>query len=209
VHALGQIAAFDANFASSDISRLMLSLNALLPDQIKVMAIREVPTDFHPIRNSTGKLYTYNVWRGRFSNPFWAPYCWPISFKLNVELMLNCCRQFVGELDFAAFCAADSGAKTSVRRIELFDLSQVGDRLIFTIQGTGFLKQMCRSMVGTLIDVGRGKLPPDSIPKILASRDHTCAGQTAPAGGLCLSKVFYQIGGVQHSSGSQGLALPQ
>ncbi len=169
-----------------------MSFNAILPNDIKIMNISPAQPDFHPIRNSVAKLYSYRVWRGRFSSPFWEPYTWNINFELNLSDLIAESESFVGTHDFASFCAVDSSARTTVRTVLGTRVSTVGGMLVFEILGVGFLKQMCRSMIGTLIDVGRGKLPPGSVRSLLTQENRAGVGQTAPAQGLCLERVYFE-----------------
>jgi tRNA pseudouridine38-40 synthase len=192
VHAVAQYAIIDSEYPISEVERLRLSFNAILPDEIKIMRIIHVDGDFHPIRNSYAKLYSYRIWRGRFASPFWAQYSWNVNFELNIANILAEAQSFVGEHDFASFCAVDSSARTTKRTILGMRVTSAGEMIVFEILGIGFLKQMCRSMVGTLVDVGRGKLSPGSVKQLLDLENRAGVGQTAPAQGLCLEKVYFE-----------------
>ncbi len=190
VHARRQVATFD--FASEiDVATLGRSLNALLPPTIGIMNIAEVAADFHPIRAAKAKVYRYWLWNSDKRNAFMQPYVWRWYPRLDEHALAQEARAFLGRHDFSAFCAANSSAKTKERTIFEIVVKRRGDLIEFWLLGDGFLKQMVRSMVGTLVDVVSGKLT-EPVTQILLSRDRTRAGQTAPASGLCLYEIFYE-----------------
>lgn len=191
VHAEGQVACFDTPEVF-DERRWLRALHALIPADIGVRAITPVADDFHPILASRAKAYRYRVWVGEGRLPLLAPFVWEGHVGLNVEAMQVACKFFLGRHDFSSFCAADSGAKTRERTILECEVVAQGPLLDFWVIGDGFLKQMVRSMVGTLVEVGRGCYPPESVAAILAMRDRKQAGMTAPARGLALVQVFYE-----------------
>jgi tRNA pseudouridine38-40 synthase len=190
VHAEDQVACFRIS-AAVDLHRLVKGLNAMLPLGVRVKGAQFVPLDFHPILSATAKLYRYRIWRSIGETPFYSSHSWKWSGPLDLDRMLQASRVFVGTHDFSAFCAADSSAKTKVRT--LYDIRQVnaGPLLELWFYGEGFLKQMIRVMVGTLMSVGQKKMSVDDVAEVLQVRDRTKAAMTAPADGLTLMKVCY------------------
>ncbi len=190
VHAEHQVAIFRTE-QKLDERRWLKSLRGLLPETIGIRSIVETASDFHPIYHARGKAYRYRLWLGVTRNPMVAPYCWSIPYTLDSGLMAQASQDFIGTHDFTSFSAVDSTAKTKVRTIYEIKIFQKGPLVDIWVVGEGFLKQMIRTMVGTLVDIGRGAIPPTEIPKILDLKDRTCAGITAPAQGLSLVEIFY------------------
>lgn len=190
VHARGQTANFRT---SSPIppDRFCFALNALLPADIRVVSSERVPDDFHSRFSAKGKKYRYCMIVGPHSTAIGHRYYAHIPPPLDVEAMERSCGYFIGTHDFAAFRAAGSSARSTVRTIFDATLERDGRHLCFTVKGNGFLYNMVRIMAGTLIYVGKGKIKPEEIPDILLSRDRRRAGLTAPAHGLFLEKVYY------------------
>ena len=190
VHALCQIATFQSA-VPFDRLRWLRSLQALLPDTIGVLDIEAVSAAFHPIRSARAKVYRYLIYCGPSRQPMIAPYAWQILMPLDFDSMQRASRCLEGKLDFSSFCAIDSSAKTRLRQI--FEIGWC--RRKFTIEiwiiGEGFLKQMVRIIVGTLVEIGRGVKEAGSIVEVLQARDRTRAGPTAPAKGLTLVDVAY------------------
>lgn len=190
--------AFCCNFKTQsdrDCDKLLLGLNAVLPPQIAVFSCEEAPIDFHARYSCLGKEYVYRIWNSKTRNPFLLRRALFYPFLLDVPFLNEQAQAFVGTHDFSAFCASGAGTKTAVRTIYRCSVEQSGDHVTFTVCGNGFLYNMVRIMVGTLLDLQREKLPADSIPSILRSGDRTLAGVTAPAEGLYLNRVFYEQGG--------------
>jgi tRNA pseudouridine38-40 synthase len=190
VHALGMVAAFRTE-KSIPVRAFSDGLNSLLPPDIAVREAEEAPADFNPRRDAKGKHYRYTILTAARRSPLSRLFAWRVGCDLDVEAMAQAARHFVGERDFAAFRAANCAAKTSVRRIDNLEIRREGDFLIVDVRGSGFLKNMVRIIVGTLVSVGRGGMSPDVIPLLLESRDRTRAGSTAPPQGLCLIEVYY------------------
>ncbi len=190
--------AFCCNFktrSNRDCDKLLLGLNAVLPPQIAVLSCSEAPETFHARYDCLGKEYVYRIWNGKTRNPFLLQRVLFYPFVLDVPFLHAQAQAFVGTHDFSAFCASGAGTKTSERTIFRCSVTREGDLVTFTVCGNGFLYNMVRIMVGTLLDLQRGKLTADSIPSILLSGDRTLAGVTAPAEGLYLNRVFYEEGG--------------
>jgi tRNA pseudouridine38-40 synthase len=191
VHALGQVATARLTSPIEDW-QLLRALNAHLPKAIRVTDVTTVPDDFHARFSATGKSYEYRIWNGRTMPPFIRQYAWHVIETLDLQLMQQAAEAIPGEHDFAAFRSARSLNHTTVREITSAGWRR-GDEhtLIFEIAGKGFLRYMVRSLVGTLVEVGRGQRPAADMARLLAAPDRTQAGRTAPARGLFLMKVEY------------------
>jgi tRNA pseudouridine38-40 synthase len=191
VHARGQVASFRTERAIP-VHGIRRGLNSLLPATIAVRVAEEVAEDFHPRFSATGKHYRYSIYRAPDRSPRWRDRAWHHPELLDVEQMREAARALIGEHDFSAFRAAGCTARTTTRRIESVDLSVAEDHvLLIDVRGNAFLRNMVRILVGTLAEVGRGYRPAAQICEILASRDRTRAGITAPAQGLELVEVRY------------------
>ena len=191
VHAIGQVAS--ARVASPiEDWQLIRALNAHLPDAIRVTELTTVPDAFHARFSATAKTYEYRIWNGRTVPPFVRRYAWHVIEPLNLPLMEQASQAIPGEHDFAAFRSARSMNHTTVRRITSAGWRRDGEHtLVFEIGGQGFLRYMVRSLVGTLVEIGRGQRPVGDVARLLAAPDRTQAGRTAPALGLFLMRVEY------------------
>lgn len=167
------------------------ALNGVLPFDIAVTDCREVPFEFHARYDSSGKRYVYRLWNARERNPFIGKYTYHYKYPIDVELLNSQAQQFVGRHDFSAFCAAGASTVDNVRTVTCAEVVRRGDEVLMYFEADGFLYNMVRIMVGTLLDISRGKIAKDSIPDIILSGDRYRAGATAPAHGLCLERVFY------------------
>jgi tRNA pseudouridine38-40 synthase len=190
VHALGQVATARVTSPIGD-TRLARALNAHLPESIRITELSTVPDDFHARFSAVSKAYEYRIWNARTLPPFIRLYAWHVMEPLDVAAMREGTRAIVGEHDFAAFRSARSVNHTTVRAITAAGWKTDGAALTFEIEGKGFLRYMVRSLVGTLVEIGRGARPPADMAALLASRDRSAAGRTAPALGLFLVKVDY------------------
>jgi len=190
VHALGQVVAFDAPRALPS-KAWVRGLSDLLPVDLVVVAADEVPDDFDPRRWATGKRYRYFVSRRQSRAPLLRRTHWEVFPPLDVESMRIAAPVLVGTHDFSSFRAADCEAPHPRRTLRELDLQAVGDILRIEVEGTAFLKHMVRNIVGSLVEVGRGRRAPEWIAEVLAARDRTLAGPTAPAHGLTLVEVTY------------------
>jgi tRNA pseudouridine38-40 synthase len=194
VHALGMAAHFEALAPESrlPLRKLALALNAHLPADIRVVGAHRCPADFHARFDATGKQYRYFVWNHAAMNPLLRHQAWHVPRKLALPAMRAAAERFVGRHDFRAFTANPGYERLStIRRLTRVELKRNGPLLTFVIEGDGFLYKMCRGLVGTLVQVGLGKLAVGNIRRILSSRDRRVAGMTAPAHGLVLWRVFY------------------
>ncbi len=190
VHAEHQVATFKTA-ESYDEKRWIKSLHGLLPDSVGVTSIKPSPESFHPIYSSKAKAYRYRLWLGAERNPMIAPFCWQMYNDCSVEKIREEAKAIVGRHDFTAFCAADSSAKTKVREVFAVEVHEKGPLVDVWIVGGGFLKQMVRILVGTLVEVGTGRSPPGQILRAVQSKNRDDAGKTAPAQGLSLVEIFY------------------
>lgn len=198
VHAEMQVVAVDVpEHLSLDHERLCKSLNALIPSSISVKKISTASPTFHPIFESTAKVYRYRIWLNGCRNPFLDPYVWQVRGINSLAGMIRNLREACGTHDFTSMCATDSSAKTRVRTIMDARIEQSGDLLDIWIQGDGFLKQMVRNIVGTIVDLDSGKLRGSDVPalatmaSVLELKDRTRAGRTAPAKGLALVHIDF------------------
>lgn len=171
--------------------RLVTALNAVLPRDIAVSNCEQVPFDFHARYDCTSKEYIYKIWNFPNKNPFLYDYSLHYKYPLDAEMLDGQAKQYMGEYDFASFCAAGSSVASTVRNVTNASVKRDGDMVVFTVEANGFLYNMVRIMVGTLIDISSGKIEKNSIADIIAAKDRGKAGFTAPPHGLYLNKVNY------------------
>lgn len=196
VHALGQVACF---LTERDIScrGFLRGLNSFLPEDIRVVACEEVGLDFHPIGSAKSKTYEYLLETSEVPSPILRNRVWSVGPKINLDAMKRASQYLLGEHDFKSFQGADSDAKTTGRRVKTIEINPSplplpqGERVSLQFSANGFLKYMVRNIVGTLVEVGLGRLQPEEVQKILAAKDRTQAGPTAPPQGLYLLHVQY------------------
>lgn len=194
VHAAGQVVAFDCPL-NLPLKAYWMGLNALLPDDIAVVRAEEADPAFDPRRWSRGKRYRYHLSNRRSRSPLRRLTNWEIFLPLNVPAMKEAARHVLGRHDFSAFRASNCQAAHATREITRADVTGAsGDTIAFVFEGTAFLKNMVRNLVGSLVEIGRNKYPPEWMREVLEGRDRTKAGPTAPAHGLCLEEVFYGEG---------------
>ena len=195
VHALGMVAHVDLPLGQRRLtpSKLRPGINAFLPADIRVLASSRAKPDFHARFHATGKQYRYLVWNFPAMNPLLRGRAWHVSAPLDFRAMKNAARLFVGQHDFRSLATTHPGRvlKNAVRTMTRCDVKRSGSQLTFIIEGDGFLYKMCRGIVGTLVQVGKGRFSETDIRKILAAENRSAAGMTAPAEGLVLWKVFY------------------
>lgn len=190
VHAMGQVANF---YTSSKIpsEKFALALNTMLPKDIAVKKSEEVNLEFHSRYDAVGKEYKYMIYNSKVRSPLKRNYAYHVNYKLDREAMKVALDCFLGEHDFRGFMSTGSSIKGTVRTINYVDLVENEEMIEITFRGTGFLYNMVRIIVGTVVDVGIGKIDKDSIVEIIESKDRNRAGHTAPPEGLYLSRVFY------------------
>ncbi len=190
VHAAGQVASFHG--PACDRKRLFAQLRHRLPEDIGILDIDYAPERFHARLSAMEKTYCYRVWNSSEPDVFGRLYRAPVPQRLDEEAMERAMALCLGKKDFLAFCSNKHFKKSSVRRLCEFSLRREGKELIFTLRADGFLYNMVRILVGTVLEVGMGQRTPDSIPALFASRRREDAGETAPARGLCLMEVCYE-----------------
>lgn len=171
--------------------KLVLALNRYLPPDVAVLQVEPVADDFHARYSCVGKEYVYTLLNSQVRDPFSPNLSYRFGYALDVDLLHRQAQDFVGSHDFAAFCSAGCDVESTVRTIRAFRVERQGERILFTVEGDGFLYNMVRIMVGTLLFIATGRLEQGSIPTILASGDRARAGKTMPACGLTLNRVFY------------------
>jgi tRNA pseudouridine38-40 synthase len=175
------------------VRHLALAINACLPEDIRVRAAVKVPAAFHARFDATGKQYRYHVWSDPVMNPLVRTQAWHVPRSLDFDAMRQAAVCFVGRHDFRSFTANRGGVlDDAVRTLTRCEIRRAGPRVTFVIEGEGFLYKMCRGIVGTLVQIGCGKFPPEEVKTMLARQDRRVAGMNAPAHGLVLWKVFYK-----------------
>ena len=190
VHARGQVVAFTARFLP-DARSLQKSLNALCRPGIAVRELGEVPGEFDPRREAVARTYEYRIRNHPAPSPFSRRYAWHVREPLDFDAMQTAASALLGERDFSSFQAADCDAENPVRRVERSSFRQEGDDIVYEVRASAFLRHMVRSIVGTLVEVGRGERTVESVRELLEARDRRLAGPTAPPHGLCLLRVDY------------------
>ncbi len=188
VHALGQVASFRANCRLSE-TELLRALNAMLPFDIRILQVERVNPGFHARKSARSKVYRYRIKISPIISPFDYRYVMHYPYPLDVPAMEEAARRFEREADFSAFSSGDY--PNPVRRIISSRLENCGDELVYTVEATGFLRYMVRTIVGTLIMTGRGRLKPEEIDVLFEQKKRTLASPSAPARGLCLIRVNY------------------
>jgi len=191
VHALKQVAHFKTE-SQMDIRSIQRALNSLLPPDMAIQRAEEVEENFHARRQSRSKVYEYRILNRSLRSAFHRGYAWHIPKKLDIKEMKKATRSLIGEHDFSSFRSVGSPTRTAVRRVIRAEWQRDREGLIrFEIEANGFLKQMVRALVGTLVEVGKGKIRSGEFRSILESKDRKKAGPTAPAHGLFLKEVKY------------------
>ena len=191
VHALGNVAVFDTE-TTIPADRIAMALNQRLPEDIVITKSEEVPLDFHPRYCNCSKTYEYHIINTRIPDPTRRLTNYFVSYELNPDNMRKAASYLVGEHDFVSFCNVRTDVENTVRTITALDILQDGDEITIRITGNGFLYNMVRIIVGTLIRVGRGFYEPEKVKEILEAKDRKAAGVTAPAHGLILTKIEYK-----------------
>ncbi len=166
-------------------------LNRYLPEDIAVREVKRAGDRFHARYNALGKTYRYTVYAGNSKPVFDRKYMTVVDFSPDVDAMRSAAAYLIGKHDFKSFCGNGRMKKPTVRIVDQIEIRRQKDTLTFTVHGNGFLQNMVRILVGTLLEVGRGAYPPEHVAEILEAKDRRMAGPTAPAGGLCLIKVDY------------------
>lgn len=170
---------------------IVFGLNPKLPDDISILSCEEADEDFHARYDCKGKEYEYVLHNSEIKNPFYKDTAYRHWYPIDEKKLEKAAQDFVGEHDFKAFCSTACEKENTVRTIHYFHVRREGDLVIFNVSGDGFLYNMVRIMVGTLIETSTGRIKPESIPEIILSGDRSKAGMTAPPEGLYLNKVYY------------------
>jgi len=195
VHALAQVVTFVTE-SSVPTENFVRALNDILPAAVRVLKVAEVPAELHARHSARAKTYRYRIYRAQICPPFLARYVWHFPYPLDEARMARAAELVVGEHDFTSFAAVDPDRGreepvSNARTIFSSKWERAGDELVYTVSGSGFLHHMVRNLVGTFILVGKGTLAEDDVTRILAARNRSAAGATAPASGLYLVSVEY------------------
>lgn len=205
VHALAQVASFETRSLHS-LDVFKRALNAILPHDVRVLDVEDMPATFHPIRDSIRKNYSYLICNAPVHSPFAKRFSWGVSYHLDIEAMREAASMLVGKHDFSSFMAVGSSVRDMVRDVSVLnvnsydkvgffglDLTACDDGCFIRIDvtGSGFLRHMVRIIAGTLVDVGKGVMHPAFMKELLVSGDRTLAGTTAPPEGLFMISVEY------------------
>ena len=193
VHALMQVAHFDFDGDLSEY-KMQESINALLREleaPVAVYKTEKVSDDFHARFSAKGRGYIYRILNRRGNSPLLVNRVWHVTYPLDIEKMREGAKYLLGNHDFSAFRGSGCQAKSPVKTLDRLDIEKIGDEIIFTVEARSFIYHQVRNMVGTLMSVGAGKLQPEDVERILASKDRSQAGVSAPACGLYLNKVMY------------------
>ncbi|MDD5747158.1 MAG: tRNA pseudouridine(38-40) synthase TruA [Candidatus Omnitrophica bacterium] len=190
VHAKAQYANFKTP-VQLPLSKLKRSLNGMLPGDIRIKSARYVGGDFHAQYRAKGKVYRYTILNHPDSSAFLRQYAYTVRVPLDISAMRREAAGLIGEHDFSSFQASDSKSRHPVRTVRRLVLRKRGRVITIDIEADGFLYNMVRNIVGTLVEIGRNKLGRGSMRAILQARNRQCAGPTAPPQGLCLMKVYY------------------
>ena len=201
VHALAQVASFQSA-STIPIENWVPALNHILPRSIRVLEATVAAPDFHPRKSAQAKTYHYRIHRADICPPFAARYVWHYPYPLDEAAMISAADVVIGEHDFTSFAAVDpervermtttsDDAPNNIRKIFSSGWHRDSAELIYTVRGNGFLHHMVRNLVGTFILIGKGTITREDLERILAARDRSAAGPTAPAAGLFLISVEY------------------
>ena len=191
VHALAQVANFREDF-TIPVDRIPRALNGLLPEDISILSAIEVDKDFHARYSAKGKKYVYKIYNSKIRSPILRNSSYWVPEPLDIEKMKVAANCFIGEHDFKGFRASSSKVKKTIRTIYSFDVCVEDKMIIIETSGNGFLHNMVRIMVGTLVDIGKNKIKSDLID-ILHTGMREKAGHTAPPQGLYLAEVYYTL----------------
>ena len=191
VHALGNVAVFDTESRIPG-DRFAYALNQKMPEDIVIVSSEEVPKDWHPRYCDCEKIYEYHIWNAQTPDPTRRLTTYFVSYRLNLDKMRQAASYLIGEHDFASFCNVRTNVENTVRTIYELTVEQKEHEWVIRIRGNGFLYNMVRIIVGTLLRVGRGFYTPEKVRDILKARDRQAAGVTAPPQGLILKKILYK-----------------
>lgn len=189
VHAMGQVASFHCE-SEMPAKEILEQLRRYLPEDIGIISCREAPERFHARLNAKEKVYRYRIWNSQAPCVFERKYVWVNPDKLDAAAMEQAAKLLTGTHDFSAFCATPRMKKSTVRTVEEISIARLGNELQLTFRGNGFLYNMVRILVGTLVEVGKGQRDAQSVTQLFGAKREQ-AGFLAPASGLCLMEVIY------------------
>ena len=190
VHAYCNVAVFDTQ-ARMPAEKMVYAINQRLPEDIRVQESSEVAADFHPRHTDSRKTYEYRIYNAAVQNPMKRRYALWNYYKLDVEKMKEPATHLVGEHDFKSFCSADTQVESTVRTVYEVAVTQSGEDIVISVSGNGFLYNMVRIIAGTLLEVGKGRIEPNEMPRILEAKNRQASGPTAPPHGLTLVKYEF------------------
>lgn len=170
---------------------IIMALNSYLPDDIAVLNCTDMDIDFHARYNVVKKEYVYIINNSKIRNPFLRNYAFWYRYDIDTDYLNKQAQAFVGTYDYSGFCSANSGVEDTVRTVHSFEVSRKGDLVYFKVSADGFLYNMVRIMVGTLLFVNEGKIKKDELKNVILSKNRKLAGKTAPPQGLYLNDVIY------------------
>jgi tRNA pseudouridine38-40 synthase len=191
VHAMNQVGSFKCS-TPLPAHKIFLGMNSVLPPDIVVKKLEERVDDFHALRDAKGKIYIYKIYNRKIRPALGRNYFWHVRYPLDINEMKKAAQYLLGTHDFSCFCATGTDVKDRVRTIVDIGMRTEEEGLIeITVESHGFLKYMVRNIIGTLVDVGRGKRKPEEMKLIIESKNRNIAGATAPSCGLFLKEVKY------------------
>ncbi|HNY50014.1 MAG TPA: tRNA pseudouridine(38-40) synthase TruA [Smithella sp.] len=191
VHALNQVGSFRCE-TKLPVHKIFLGVNSVLPPDIVVKKLEERDDDFHALRDAKSKIYVYKILNQRLRPALGRHYFWHVRYPLDIAKIKKAAKYLLGTHDFSCFCATGTDVKDRVRTIVDIEIQTGEEGLIeIKVEAHGFLKYMVRNIIGTLVDVGRGKREPEEMKLIIESKNRNIAGATAPACGLFLKEVKY------------------
>lgn len=190
-HARGQVASFKTD-ATIELAKMIAFLNRYLPQDIIIKEIEEVPERFHARYHTNGKQYSYYVWNDVIPSAFERYYSFHYPAELDMDKMNEACSKLIGKHDFIGFSSLKKSKKSTVRTIDKLSIQKEGSLLHFTFVGDGFLYNMIRIIMGTILEIGAGKMPLSVIDEVFESGVRKNAGETVPSQGLFLDEVYYQ-----------------
>ena len=190
VHAEGQVVHFDTN-STVPGSKFKDALNSLLDKDVKVLKSKEVSADFHARYSAKSKVYKYSIYNGEIENPLNNRYATFYPYKIDFDKINDAIKEIVGTHDFKCFLASGSQVKNTVRTVEYIKVAKKGKLVTFTVKGNGFLYNMVRIIVGTLLEISQGRLTVANLKNAVELKERKLVGKTMPPNGLQLYKVYY------------------
>ncbi len=190
VHALGQVVHFDTN-SIIPAGKFKDVLNSVLDKDLRILKSKQAKSDFHARYDAKSKIYKYTIYNGDVENPLTSRYTAFYPYKIDFSKIEDAIKEIVGTNDFKCFLASGSQVQNTVRTIEYIKVTKKGKTVTFTIKGNGFLYNMVRIIVGTLLEVSQGRLTTKNVKDAINLKDRKLSGKTMPASGLCLYKVYY------------------